>query len=173
MGSKEKRVHVCLWKAEKEVDKARLNTCMCGTLRAWVPGACCQLQAGMGLGMGPATATAPACCPQRCHLCPASTRGGVGRGLCSHTAGGFSSQGTRVIKPLSVFTVGPFFHQLSSPILYFLFFWENSAVFNKKNRLFWYTWVLMIDFRTFLIIQLQDRPSVSRTHLGNASEKET
>lgn len=94
---------------------------------------------GWALGMGPATATATAWCPQRCHLCPTSTCGGVGRGLRSHAAGGFSSQGTRVIKPLSVFTVGPFFHQLSSPILYFLFFWENSAVFNKKNRLFWYT----------------------------------
>lgn len=92
--------------------------------------------------------------------------------LYSRAARGYSCWGTWIIKPQPVFTVVPFFHQLSSPILYFLFFWENSALFNKKNRLLRYTWVLMIDSQAFLIIQLQDRPYVSKAHLKNALEKE-
>lgn len=78
---------------------------------------------------------------------------------------GHPSWGHTLLSPLSAFTTEPFFHQLSSPILYFLFFWENRAQFNKKSRLFWYTWALMIDSQTFLIIQLQDRPSVFKINL--------
>lgn len=89
------------------------------------------------------------------------------------SARGLFLPGARIIKPQPVFTVVPAFHQLSSPILYFIFFWGNSALFNKKNRLLWYTWALMIDSQVFLIIQLQGRPCVSKIHPKSSLEKKT
>lgn len=66
-------------------------------------------------------------------------------GLDSPAARGFPWQGTQIIKPQPVFAVVPFFHQLSSPILCSLFFWESCALFNKKKGLLRYTRELMID----------------------------
>lgn len=66
-------------------------------------------------------------------------------GLDSPAAKGFPWQGTQIIKSQSGFAVVPSFHQLSSPILCFPFFWESSALFNKKKGLLRYTQELMID----------------------------
>lgn len=73
----------------------------------------------------------------------------VGTGLGSAAARGFPWQGAQIIKAQPASTAIPSFHQLSSPILCFLFFWESSALFNKKKGLPQSTRELMIDSDIF------------------------